>query len=584
MRPLHLPCLGLLSLCSVLSLTTSALAAPSPTSLIAQVPDPSQIRSPDPNRDQLIQPTAPPSPLPIAPPLLPTSSPSTPTSIPSNVQFTVRQVEVVGSTVFKPTDPTIRAITQPLEGKTLTLADLQAAANQITQLYLNRGYITSRAIVGEQAITNGVVQIQVIEGALEEIRIEGNQRLKPSYVRRRVQLGSKPPLSRADLEDQLRLLRIDSLFTDVEASLQPGSKPGTSILVVRVKEAPALSGFVGADNYSPPSVGSVRLGGGLTYRNLTGYGDTLSASYFGTITGGANNFDFNYTLPVNPMNGTVQLRVAPNNNRVTDSDFKALDIRGRSELYEFSFRQPLIRTPRQELALSVGFAAQNGQTFIFNDLGVPFGIGPDAEGNSRTRVLKFGQDYLKRDLSGAWALRSQFNFGLNVLNATENPGSIPDGQFFSWLGQVQRVQRLGANHLLIAQADLQLTPDTLLPSQQFVVGGGQILRGFRQNARSGDNGFRVSLEDRIALVRNDAGEATLQVAPFVDLGKVWNTSGNPNRLPSQTFLAGAGLGILWQPVRSLNVRLDYGIPLLRLKDRGNDVQDQGFYFSVYYLF
>jgi len=108
------------------------------------------------------------------------------------------------------------------------------------------------------------------------------------------------------------------------------------------------------------------------------------------------------------------------------------------------------------------------------------------------------------------------------------------------------------------------------------------LRGFRQNARSGDNGFRMSIEDRIALKRDESGLPVLQIAPFIDFGTVWNKGNNPNVLPDQRFLAGGGLGLLWQPIPRLNIRLDYGIPFVRLRDRGNDVQDSGFYFSVNY--
>jgi hemolysin activation/secretion protein len=461
---------------------------------------------------------------------------------------------------------------------------LRQAADAITQLYLDRGYITSRAVLVDQTIQNGVVQIQVIEGSIEDIVVEGNRNVRESYIRSRIGLGAQVPLNRDDLEDSLRLLKADPLFTNVEASLRPGNQLGQSLLIVRVTEAKQLSGLVGVDNYSPPSVGAVRLGGSVLYRNLTGFGDEVGLSFYHTTASGADNLDLFYRIPVNPMNGTVQFRFSPNWNRVIDPAFADLDIRGRSQLYDFSFRQPIVRNPRREFALSLGFAAQNGQTFLFENLPFPFGIGPDEEGNSRTRVLKFGQDYVKRDPFGAWALRSQFNFGIDVFDATVNESPIPDGRFFSWLGQVQRVQRLGNNHLLILQGDLQLTPDTLLPSQQFVIGGGQSIRGFRQNARSGDNGFRISAEDRIALIRDEAGLPILQIAPFIDFGKVWNTRGNPNFEAAQRFLAGAGLGILWQPYPGFNVRLDYGQAFLRLRDRGDDAQDYGFYFSVGYQF
>jgi hemolysin activation/secretion protein len=563
--------------------------------ILAQVPnsnqinqrdiDPSRINAPDPNRDRLI-PAPQPSPLPpaqapILPPApAPAPSPEAPPE--STVKISVKTISVIGSTVFAPQE--FAPITQPLQGKEITLEQLRQAADAITQLYLDRGYITSRAVLVDQTIQDGVVQIRVIEGSIAEIQVEGNRRVKPAYIRSRVGLGAQTPLNRDRLEDQLRLLKADPLFSNVEASLRPGTQLGQSVLIVRVNETKAVSGSVTVDNYSPPSVGSVRLGGALSYRNLTGFGDELSFGATHTTAAGANTLDLGYRIPVNPMNGTVQLRFAPNWNKVITPAFKALDIRGRSQLYDISFRQPIIRNPRREFALSLGFSAQNGQTFLFNDLPFGFGVGPDADGNSRTRVLKFGQDYIKRDPQGAWALRSQFNVGLGILNATKNDDPIPDGRFVSWLGQVQRVQRLGNAHLLILQGDLQLSPDTLLPSQQFVIGGGQSLRGFRQNARSGDNGFRVSLEDRITLIRDEAGVSTLQLAPFIDFGKVWNTRGNPNPEANQRFLAGAGVGVLWQPLPGFNVRLEYAAPFLRLRDRGNDAQDSAFYFSVGYQF
>lgn len=547
---------------------------------------------PDPNTDRIPQPGPAPTPIPPAQtaPVLPEATPSpSPTSPstpaptpPSAPTIPVRKINVTGSRILGPRE--LNPIVQPLEGRSVTLEELQQAADQITQLYLDRGFITSRAVLLSQTPVNGAIEIRVIEGYIGRIEVEGTQRLKPSYIRSRVGLAAQRPLNRDALEDQLRLLKGDPLFTNVEATLRAGTQLGESILIVRVTEAPAVTGFVGSDNYSPPSVGSVRLGAGLSYRNLTGIGDELFASYYHTTNSGADVFDFSYRAPLNAMNGTLQLRAAPNYNRITDPEFAALGIRGGTGLYELSYRQPLLRTPREELALSLGFSFEDGQTFLFQDTPFPFGIGPDKNGRSRTRVLKFGQDYVRRDPLGAWALRSQFSFGLNILNATTNADPTPDGRFFSWLGQIQRVQRLGNAHLLIVQADVQLTPDSLLPSQQFVIGGGQSLRGYRQNARSADNGFRVSIEDRIALVRDEAGIPVLQVAPFVDFGKVWNQSDNPNKLPGQTFLAGAGLGLLWQPDPQFYVRLDYGYPFIKLDDRGKDVQDRGFYFSVYYQF
>ncbi len=456
-------------------------------------------------------------------------------------------------------------------------------SDAITQLYLNEGFLTSRAV--RDSVENGGLLIRVIEGELEKIEIQGLRRLNLGYVCSRVKIGADKPLNMPKLENQLRLLRANPLFENVAASLRAGSERGKSILVLRVTEADAFEGNLGIDNYSPPSIGSERLNLNLVYRNLTGIGDEISASYSPRIEtiDGTYSLELRYQVPLNPMDGTLQLRTSVDRNKVVQGAFEELDIRGESEQYEISYRQPLLRTPREELALSFGFVYRDGQTFAFGNP-EPFSLGPDDDGVSRTSVFELGQEYTRRDVSGAWVFRSQFRFGTGLFDATENSSSIPDGQFFSWLAQMQRVQVLNDDNFLIIQGDLQLTPDSLLPSEQFVIGGGQSVRGYRQNVRAADNGLRFSIEDRLTVARNEGGESVFIVAPFFDLGYVWNVGDNPNPQFSQRFIAGLGLGLLWEPLKGLNLRLDYAPPLIDLDNRGNNVQDNGLNFSVNYQF
>ncbi|MBD3561617.1 ShlB/FhaC/HecB family hemolysin secretion/activation protein, partial [Planktothrix sp. FACHB-1355] len=536
---------------------------------------------PNPNTDRFLQPA--PTPLPTTPedqrPVLEITTPETESDAPP-IRIALQKIEVVGNTVLSTEE--INAITKPFEGREVSLDELRAVADAITKLYIDRGYITSRAVLPDQTVNNGVVLIRIIEGSLERIQIEGTRRLRRSYVRDRVRLGITTPLNTNQLEDRLRLLRVNPLFENVEASLRAGSELGKSVLVVRVTEAEQFDSNFSIDNYSAPSVGSERLGVNLRYRNITGFGDEVAAAYYRSTTGGSNALDFTYSVPLNAKDGTLQLRVAPNFYEITQPPFDRFNITGESNLYEISYRQPIFRSPRREFTLSLGFTRRESQTFLDGEP-TPFGEGPDEEGRSRTSVINFQQEYVSRDTKGATAVRSQFSLGTGLLDATINPDPIPDGRFLSWLGQVQRVQRLSNNHLLILQADVQLTTDSLLSSQQFVIGGGQSLRGYRQNLRSGDSGFRVSIEDRITLQRNKNDLPTLQIAPFFDVGGVWNNPNNPNtsqEIDDERFLAGVGMGLLWEPLPRLNVRVDYGVPLISISDKGENAQDMGFYFRV----
>jgi hemolysin activation/secretion protein len=509
----------------------------------------------------------------------------------------------------------------------------------LDRLHLENGYVTTHTKVENNS---GRLTVEVLEGSLNKIFPKIMRNGIPddtlpsslqSYIRSRVMLGVGVPLNQYKLESALRLLNSDPLFDSVEGILKKPveqSNPKKSDLDVQVViPKREWSGGITIDNLSPPSVGSVRLGADFRYisplRHYGRLGDDLNLSYYRSTTGGNEGLDLSYRSVLNPMNGTLLLRAAPSRNKITQREFRALEIRGKSQLYEVTYRQPLQRTFNDEFALSLGLTYQNGQTFLFDREPFPFGLGPDGDGVSRTTVLTFGQDYLHRYRSGVWVFNSQFRFGTGLLGATVNEGDVPDGQFFSWLGQAQWVQRVVSNQTLITQVALQLTPDGLLPSQQCVIGGGRSVRGYRQNARSGDNCFRLSSEYQIVLgyrrtsraqnrgdqrstetenglmldqdvSSNTVGrardypeyETKVMLAPFWDAGVVWNRSDNPNGLPPKKFLTSVGLGLVVEgrPVTERearwSLRVDYGLPLIDGVSGGGDLQDAGVYLGFRY--
>jgi hemolysin activation/secretion protein len=475
---------------------------------------------------------------------------------------------------------------QSYEGRELSEQDLVNLKREIDRLYARLGYITSVAKLPTfEQVQNGTLSIEMVEGRLSQInvKVDGSQQVEQAYVCNRILRGVDVPLNASRLEDQLKLLRIDPLFEYVEASLTNSGQEGESTLKIRIKEADPFMVSFSADNYYSPSIGSERFGVNIRYRNLTGLGDEVSGSYSRTVTGGADVFDLTYSVPLNAMNGTLLFRVAPNQTEITQARFRELGIRGTQDVYQVEYRQPIVRSSDEELALSLGFLYQSGLTLRQgNPLQL---IGTSEEGISRTSVIQFSQDYLRRDRSGAWLFRSQFNFGTGLFGATTNESPVPDSRFVSWLGQVRRVERIGDDHILLMQGDVQLTPDTLLPSQQFVIGGSQSVRGYRQNVRSGDNGARISVEDRIAIVRNRRGDPSIQLVPFVDAGFVWNQANSLIPLEDQRFLLGAGLGLLLNEplnIEGLNVRLEYGFAFIDLSDREGNIQDSGLYFGLFY--
>ncbi|NEQ55402.1 MAG: ShlB/FhaC/HecB family hemolysin secretion/activation protein [Leptolyngbya sp. SIO3F4] len=484
--------------------------------------------------------------------------------------FYVAEVKVVGSTVFDEAD--LADLLEPYRDRQVSFNELLQLRSDITDRYVKAGYLTSGAFIPPQTVVNDTVTVQVIEGTLEDIIVNGTRRLDPAYIRSRVGLVAQPPLNVEKLLAGLQRLQLDPLIETVSADLQAGVQQGTSLLVIDVVEADSFAVNTSLANSRSPNIGGTEVIVGVDEGNLFGIGDRISLDY--KHTDGSDGVDFSYTLPISPNNDTLRFAAGYSDSRVINSDFSVLDISSDSAYYELEYRHPLIETPTQEAALGLTLSHQSSQTRIgLDDIG-PFPLSPGADENGRTRIsaLRFFQDWTQRSQSHVLALRSQFNVGLDLLDATINDGA-PDSQFFSWRGQGQWVKRLGKdNRLLFVRGDLQLAADDLLSQEEFSLGGGQSVRGYRQDALRRDNGALLSAELRWPVARVPELDGVLQVTPFIDVGTVWNHNGNN---PGVDTLVGTGFGLLWQQSDNFSARIDWGIPLVDLDTDDEGLQDSG---------
>jgi hemolysin activation/secretion protein len=184
--------------------------------------------------------------------------------------------------------------------------------------------------------------------------------------------------------------------------------------------------------------------------------------------------------------------------------------------------------------------------------------------------MRFSQAWSRRDRHSIIAARSQFNFGLDAFDATVNDTGT-DGTFFSWVGQAQWVQQLSSAAILLGRFNVQLSPDSLLSLEQFNLGGIGTVRGYRQNQLVADNGIVAAIEARLKATNH------LNIIPFFELGTAWN---NNDANPSPATIASVGLGLQWDVFKSINVKLDYGIPLMTTAKEGNSLQEDGIHFSI----
>ncbi|SPF48702.1 conserved exported hypothetical protein [Syntrophobacter sp. SbD1] len=490
-------------------------------------------------------------------------------------RFLAREIKVSGSTVFSSEE--IAKVTAPYLNLELTSEDLEALRRALTILYINKGYINSGAVIPDQTIVGGVVNIKIVEGKLTDIEVQGNKWLCSRYYLSRIALDDGPPVNIYTLQQRLQLFQQGDLVQQVHAELKPGLNPGESELNMQVEERLPFAVTTGYNNYQSSTVGENRGVVTLADKSLTGHGDILSFTYAGSE--GVNpEIDTWYSFPITARDTTLILHYQQNDYGVVQAPFNSLNVLSDSNMYGITLRQPLYRSLSQEFAIALSGERLHDETSL---LGEPFSFSPGATGGiSTVTALRFSQEWLYRTQTEVLAARSRFSFGIDALGATINPGSLPDSRFFSWLGQFQWARILGESGIqAVVRTDMQLSDDPLLPLEQIPVGGRYSVRGYPENTFVRDNAVISSMEVRFPLVRDKSWADYLQLAPFVDFGQAWNTK---EPTPPGDVLASVGIGLRWAltalkkpfPMKP-EFEIYWGYALDNIATSGNSLQANG---------
>jgi hemolysin activation/secretion protein len=499
-------------------------------------------------------------------------------TLPDREQLFVREIRVVGSTVFSPDE--LAAVTAPYVNRVVRVEELQTLRIALTRLYVDRGYVNSGALLSDQVVADGVITYQIVEGGLSGIEVSGTRWFRPGYIKRRLERAAAAPLNVGSLQEQIQIMLDDPRIRRLNAELSPGLRQGEGVLKVGVEERLPFRASLSVDNYQSPTVGAERGLATFEHLNLTGNGDTLFLQY-GRSDGANPLLDFAYMLPITAADTQISARYRRNTSSVLTADFEGLGITSESEIYTLAVRHPVYRTPAAEVAVSLALERLSHTTFL---LGEPASLVPGAiNGESVVTALRAAAEWVWRTQDRVLAARSRFTVGLDLLDATIHDDGQPDGRFFAWLGQFQIVQRLPWRDIqVLARADLQLADDALLSLEQLAVGGRYSVRGYPENTLIRDNAFLASVEVRVPIVRNVWWADSLELAPFYDYGRGWNAKGDT---PKPLDLSSVGIGLRWGvtipavvPIRP-QFEIYWGRPLRNVTTSGGDLQDKGIHFQ-----
>jgi hemolysin activation/secretion protein len=507
---------------------------------------------------------------------LPPIKPPEAERLPTVIRVLVRKFRITGATVFPAEE--LEKIAAPFENRELTNTDLEELRQRLTRHYVDRGYINSGAVIPDQKIVDGVIEIRIIEGRLTRTEIEGTVHFEKDYFSDRIALRAGPPLNLRELEQQLQILLRHPMVKSLNAQVVPGERPGEAVLRAQVEEAPRYDIAAVLDNKMAPSLGEAKLSLLGAVNNLVGRGDQLNAE-LGYADGIPYDAKLRYRLPITARDTALGVHYEKTKAVVVEEPFDVLDITSKLETIGAEISHPVYRTQSEELLLAAVLERRETTTTL---LDVPFSFSPGViDGKATVSVLRLVADYLDRGRTQVIAVRSTISVGLDAFDSTIN-SDAPDSRFLAWLGQFQWVRRLSEERgdQIRLRADLQLTDDALLPVEQYAVGGLDSVRGYRSFQLLRDYGYTSSLEYRIPVFRNPAGARNLQFAAYVDTG---GAKFKERENPSPSSLTGIGVGFIWSPIREFCAELYFAKGLDDVPEpSSHSLQDESVYFRLIY--
>ena len=113
----------------------------------------------------------------------------------------------------------------------LTAEELDELRVALTRFYVDRGYVTSGAVLPPQTVTDGILTFEIIEGQLTRIEVDNNKWFREGYIRKRLARGAQTPVNIQSLQQRLLLLEQDPRIERLKVELRPDDERSVSHLL-----------------------------------------------------------------------------------------------------------------------------------------------------------------------------------------------------------------------------------------------------------------------------------------------------------------------------------------------------------------
>ena len=492
-----------------------------------------------------------------------------------DLAFQINKIIFSGNTVISSEE--IQKIVEPFQGRTMKLAEAKDVALNVTQLYRSKGYITCRAYIPPQKMSEGVLKIQIFEGKLGKIKVQGNKFFGKEQIKRYVKKLKGKVLQYADLAKDIKRTNLHPDH-EVKAVIVPGKTVGTSDLILDVNDTFPLHIGAEVNNFGTKLTGKERYSVSVRHTNFFGIDDILAARM--QLAEQVFAVGTQYVVPMGEYDTQVGMTFNYTDVQV-GGPFTVLDLGGEAYSYSVFLNQPIYENDWLGLTWTGAFESKSINNTILND----------TSSKDELRMIQTGLNVDQSDKWGRTFITNLFSFGMPWFGASDKHDPLlsrPDAGagFFKYSGAVNRVNPIKDSTYLLLKAAGQASPDRLVSAEQFDMDGAYGVRGYPQSDYLGDSGMSGSAEIRVPFYfipretkapwSDEVLWNRLNFVGFVDGGYSKLRSHAVGEVGSRSDW-GVGGGVRFDLPKNLTGRFEYGVPV------GDDPTDRSngqFYFSV----
>lgn len=459
----------------------------------------------------------------------------------------LKEINITGNTVVSKEE--MREVMVLREGQIFCQKILKNDLDRISQLYKDRGYLLIN-IKDINFDEEGKLWINISEGRLEKIVIEGNDKTKEKVITREINIKHGDLFDFEKVKKSLQKIYNLGYFEDVTMKLDPGSEEDVVVLVIKVIEKNTGKFGIGAGYNSEEGIMGFAS---IEEINLFGGGQKAEAKL---ELGGRTTYKLSFLEPW-LANTPTSLGFDIYDTKLHQEDKEGGEI--IAEYDEVKLGGRLIFGRRISDSINLGLELKTERV----NYDLISGTLPEDTNEGLTNSLMPTFSYDTRDnvfdptsgwyhsisiekaggfLGGDYEF-TKYNLTLRAYFSTD---------FFKDIFNIGGLKKISDNlsEGVLAFRAMGGMADTDLPSfAEYQVGGMNTVRGYDLGEFSGDKSLVFNAEFRFPLAEN------FQAVLFVDWGQAWDIE---ESIAIADLKFGRGVGVRFDtPIGP--IRLDYGI-------------------------